>query len=203
MSSIKLSGSSGSGFDLPPEGTRLAWIVAAVAVGEHESKLLRSSEGEPNGDGSRWSRRLFVVFELVKGGALVSADLTLTWNERGNLRKLAGAARGRPYTDHETFDPEELLGRHLLVTIEHRTTAGGDRKYPRVTSYAPAPEEMAPAGSPKHGPLWWELGQPLDILRANEWLPYRFGEPLIDAVRAARDYAKAYPILAPADADPF
>lgn len=76
---------------------------------------------------------------------VVTTEMTLSANEKANLRKFLEAWRGRSYTSEqaETGLPvAKLYGQWGLLSIEHVTTRKG-RKFAKITSIAPLPKAMA------------------------------------------------------------
>jgi len=76
---------------------------------------------------------------------LVTTEMTLSANEKSNLRKFMESWRGKSYTPEQAADGlpiTKLYGQGALVSIEHVTTSKG-RRFAKVASIAPLPKAMA------------------------------------------------------------
>lgn len=75
-----------------------------------------------------------------------SVEKTLTFGNKAGLRKFLEAWRGRAYTDEEARKGaplHKLVGQSAIVTIEHKTSAGG-RTYANISNISPLMKGMAP-----------------------------------------------------------
>lgn len=75
---------------------------------------------------------------------LVTSEMTLSANEKANLRKFLEAWRGKTYSnaDAEAGLPlAKLYGQAALISIEHVLTRKG-RKFAKIASVAPLPKPM-------------------------------------------------------------
>lgn len=76
---------------------------------------------------------------------LVTTEMTLSANEKSNLRKFMEAWRGKSYTAEQAAEGlpiTKLYGVGALVSIEHVLTKRGN-KFAKIASIAPLPKAMA------------------------------------------------------------
>lgn len=81
-----------------------------------------------------------------KSLTLVTTEMTLSANEKANLRKFLESWRGRSYTADQAeqgLPISKLYGKSALVSIEHVTTRKG-RKFAKIVSIGPLPKAMPP-----------------------------------------------------------
>lgn len=85
------------------------------------------------------------VFKEDKGPEpfVVSKEYTLNLGDKSNLRKDLESWRGRPFTEEELkgFNIGKLIGAACLISVIHKTTAGG--VYARVSTISPVVKGMA------------------------------------------------------------
>jgi hypothetical protein len=75
---------------------------------------------------------------------LVTTEMTLSANEKANLRKFLESWRGKSYTAEQAeagLPVNKLYGQSALVSIEHVTTRKG-RKFAKIASIGPLPKAM-------------------------------------------------------------
>lgn len=136
----------GGGFAPHPEGQYAMVCVDVVNLG---TKVERFGDQDP-----REVEKASLVFasgEKQDNGELVivTVEMTLSMNEKANMRKFLESWRGKSYT-HEQAEAgvplHKLHGQAALVSVEHITTRRG-RKFAKVTSISPLPKQMeAPNG---------------------------------------------------------
>ncbi len=102
------------------------------------------------------------------------------------LRLLFEKWRGKPYADGEKFNPAKALGHKCLVSVGHDVK--GDRTYARLDGVSAVPKGMT-VPDPKYKAFVYEIGPDAPI-PAEKWLPFSFGEPLADIVKASKEWAK-------------
>lgn len=76
---------------------------------------------------------------------LVTTEMTISANEKSNLRKFMEAWRGKAYTPEQAatgLPITKLYGQGALISIEHVTTKRG-RLFANIVSIAPLPKQMA------------------------------------------------------------
>jgi hypothetical protein len=79
-----------------------------------------------------------------KSLTFVTSEMTLSANEKANLRKFLESWRGKRYTPEQAeagLPIEKLHGKFALVSIEHVLTRKG-RKFANMVSIGPLPTEM-------------------------------------------------------------
>lgn len=75
---------------------------------------------------------------------LVTSEMTLSANEKANLRKFLESWRGKSYTPEQAeagLPVNKLYGQSALVSIEHVTTRKG-RKFAKIVSIGPLPKGL-------------------------------------------------------------
>ena len=75
---------------------------------------------------------------------LVTTEMTISANEKANLRKFLESWRGKSYTQaqaDEGLPISKLHGKAALISIEHVTTRKG-RLFAKISSIAPLPKAM-------------------------------------------------------------
>ena len=75
---------------------------------------------------------------------LVTTEMTLSANEKANLRKFLESWRGKSYTPEQAeagLPINKLYGQSALVSIEHVLTRKG-RKFAKIVSIGPLPKAM-------------------------------------------------------------
>lgn len=76
--------------------------------------------------------------------ALVTVEMTLSMNEKANMRKFLESWRGRAYTAEQAdagVPLDKLHGHSALISVQHITTSKG-RKFAKVVSISPLPKAM-------------------------------------------------------------
>ena len=132
---------------LPPEGTHIARCYRLV----HMGTIAEQFEGETS-----FVNKVHLTFELpdekhvFKEGEeakpfVISAEYTLSMNDRANLRKLVEGMNGKTMTQEEAdlFDVEGLVGMQCLITIKYKTSAKG-RKRAEIASASPMMKGQEP-----------------------------------------------------------
>ncbi len=75
---------------------------------------------------------------------LVTAEMTLSMNEKANMRRFLESWRGKSYTAEQADEGvplEQLQGQAALVSIEHVITKR-NRKFAKIKSVSPLPKAM-------------------------------------------------------------
>lgn len=75
----------------------------------------------------------------------VHMEFTLSMGKKANLRAFLESWRGKSYTDDQAKEGvpvDKLYGAPALIAVEHKEAKSSDRKYARVRSVSPLPEEM-------------------------------------------------------------
>lgn len=79
-----------------------------------------------------------------KSLSIVTSEMTLSANEKANLRKFLESWRGRSYTVEQAeagLPISRLYGKPALVSVEHVLTRKG-RKFAKIISIGPLPKTM-------------------------------------------------------------
>jgi hypothetical protein len=89
---------------------------------------------------------VFASGETQEDGSLtlVTTEMTLSANEKANLRKFIESWRGKSYTPEQAeagLPISKLYGQPALLSIEHVLTRKG-RKFAKITSISPLPKAM-------------------------------------------------------------
>ena len=126
---------SSQNFKAHDEGQFAASCADVVDLGER----LEQYPGKP----SRVVRKVALVFVTNSSGETkdISAEMTLSMNERAALRAFLEAWRGKSYTPEQAaagvpLDKLERAG--ALISVEHKRSAKG-RTYGKIKTIAPLP----------------------------------------------------------------
>jgi hypothetical protein len=134
---------AGGGFAPHSEGQFAMVCVDVVDLGIKVEQF-------PGQDAPREVPKVGLVFasgERQDGKELtiVTTEMTLSMNEKANLRKFLESWRGKSYSAEQAeagVPVGKLHGHTALVSIEHVTTRKG-RKFAKISSIAPLPKAMA------------------------------------------------------------
>ena len=90
---------------------------------------------------------VFASGERQDGGALtiITVEMTLSMNEKANMRKFLESWRGKSYTAEQAekgVPLHKLQGQVALVSVEHIITKAG-RRFAKIKSVSPLPEAMS------------------------------------------------------------
>jgi hypothetical protein len=168
---------------MPPAGNHVARMVAALNLGCHE-EVFKNSKTQ--------SERKSCVEKVLFGWQLTACspagvvfkDFNLAFSPQASLRLLMQKLRGgREYQLGELIDPLGMLKVPCLVTIVHKTSAGG-KVYYKIDGIGPVPSGLAcPAATIE--PLVWEFGS--GPWPSAPWLPaFWYGEPIADFLSRAK-----------------
>src|SRR6266550_8071638 len=133
---------AGGNFTAHPEG-QFAMLCVDVAY------LGTKVEQFPGQDEAREVQKVALVFasgerQEDESLTLVTTEMTLSANEKANLRKFLEQWRGKSYSAEQAeagLPIAKLWGHLALVSIEHVTTRRG-RKFAKIASIAPLPKAM-------------------------------------------------------------
>jgi hypothetical protein len=179
---IPASGSS----EKPPAGNHAAVCVAVIDMGHQWQEPFNKDE-----DKGYWSWRAFFVWELVneqiaatKKNHVIGIDLTLSVKDTAKLYKWVLARTGK--APGVGFDPTSELGQPCMLSVIEKN------KYPKVDGMAALPKGMPPPA-----PTYTPVAVSLDEFRAGavlpEWVPWLYGSPLEDHIKACREIGGAKP----------
>lgn len=132
---------SGVKFLPHPEGQFVAQCVDVVNLGER----VKTFPGTP----AKVQPVVALVFqtgELREDGTPfeISAEFTVSMNERAGLRLFLEAWRGKSYTEDEAkagVPLHKLAGAAALISVEHKQSAQG-RTYGKIKGISPLPKQM-------------------------------------------------------------
>ena len=132
---------SGGSFSPHPEGQFAMSCVDVVNLGVNVEQY---ADQEP-----REVAKIALVFasgERQEDESLtyVTTEMTLSANEKANLRKFVEAWRGKSYTVEQAAEGipiHKLHSQSALISIEHITTRKG-RKFAKISSISPLPKAM-------------------------------------------------------------
>jgi hypothetical protein len=131
-------------YALPKSGPAQAVIVDFIDLGE-------SVEQFPGQD-ARVVEKVAFVFQVKEVNPDFGkrfepgVEFTDSLGRKANLRKFLGDVRGKPLTDDEVEKGvalHEWVGKNAIITIDHATSAAGN-KYAKIVGYS-APLEDMPA----------------------------------------------------------
>jgi len=92
----------------------------------------------------------------------ISAEFTVSMNEKAGLRLLLESWRGRRYKEDEARTGvllHKLVGVSALISVEHKQSGAG-RTYAKIITIAPLPKAMtAPTLNGYKRGEWWEKRQ--------------------------------------------
>ena len=172
------SGSGGGGVKAPP-GNHLAVLVGVFDMGTQSHEY----QGKQS-----WRRDVYLCWELVGqkvAGAnknhLIGAAVTMSLNEKATLRKWVEARTGKRIANDAEFDVTSELGQPCLLNVVLSQSG-----YPRVEGVAGLPAGL-PVPTPSYKPVAVSLEEFKAGTEIPEWVPWHFGNPLSDHVRACKE----------------
>ena len=144
---MKIPAPNESNFERAPEGNHVAVCYRIIDLGTQATQF---------GDKRQVMFSWELPNELMETGEpfiVNSRRLTLSGNEKGNLRIMLESWRGRAFSkeDFATFTIESVLGKPCLLNIVHETNAETQKTYAVVKAVTPIPKgTQAPAA---HNPI--------------------------------------------------
>jgi hypothetical protein len=178
--------SKGGDFETPPAGAHAARLVAIVDLG---------TQDEEYAGRAYQARKAFFVWALVderdKGGKqhLIAREYSIeSFGPKSGLRQMVEKVRGRKFQEDEDFDPIKMLGQPFLCTVAIKEREGKSA-VAKLEDVGPVPKAMGKVSSADYDPFSWEY-DPANFaaLENCDWLPYCYGQPLIDKVKTCREY---------------
>lgn len=197
--------SVGGAKEKAPAGNHLAVLVGLFDMGKQWQEPFN-----PAKDKGYWGWRAFFVWELcdeviasTSKRHVIGIDLSLSTGDRSKLRKWVEARTGKPIA--EPFDPTTELGQACMLNVVEKNG------YPKIDGMAALPKSLA-AHPPK--PSYPVTALTLEEFKAGkplpEWVPWLYGSPLEDHIRACQEIggpkpqpkkkADGAPAAAPSDA---
>lgn len=175
--------SSGGSFEFCPSGNYPGVMVGLIHMGTHSETF--------NDGNTKDVAKLALLFELPGENKadgmphVLVKEVTGTFSEKSNLRKLVEGWRGRKFDEGEKFSPAKLLGRECLVSVVNKKTSKG-KDVSEISGIGAVPKGMT-VPRPHHAPFSYAVasGQPVPAL---EWAPFIFGESIPDICRRSREW---------------
>lgn len=171
---------SEGGYVKPPVGNHSAVLVALIDMGKQWQDPYTPK------DKGYWARRAFFLWELVgeqiagtDKNHVIGIDLNLSTGKKAKLRAFIEGRTGKPIT--EPFDPTTEVGQPCFLNV-----VLNDGGFPVVKGMAAFPKGI-PAPVPTY-PVTvitleeFKAGKPLP-----EWVPWLYGNPLEEHIRACQE----------------
>ena len=173
---------NGEYHEQPPAGNHPAVLIGLIDLGTHEESF--------QGQKPTKKRKVMLVWELTTekmsgmkdANHVIANRYTFSMHPKAGLRKVLESWRGKKYGDDEQVDVSAVLGKPCLLSVTHSTA--GDRLYANVAGVQSVPKAMAVPAA-QRTPVSWLVGGALSDL--PDWLPYIYGEPVIDVVKRCRE----------------
>ena len=171
-------------FETPPAGSHGAVLVAIIDLGTQRE----SFQGGPERD----QHQIYLVWELTgckmtgsEHTHLIGRRYTFSLAEKAALRRLVKSWRGRDVSSGEDFDVLAMLGKKCLLSISHNES--GDKVYANLEGvFAPEPGRQVP--DPKRKPVARQVTSAEPV---PDWLPYIYGEPVLEVIKRAKELLPA------------
>jgi len=133
---MKIPAPNESNFERAPEGNHVALCYRVIDLGTQSTQF-----GEKRQVLFSWE----LPNELMESGepfVVNSRRMTLSGNEKGNLRIMLESWRGRAFTkeDFATFTIESVLGKPCLLNIVHEENTETQKTYAVVKAVTPIPK---------------------------------------------------------------
>ncbi len=175
-------GDGGEAYELPPADKVAGVLVAIIDLGTQHMEYQGESTDAP---------QVFFVWELtghpmtaIARNHLVGFRYRVSLHKKAGLRKLVEDLWSKDLEDSREYDMVKeifrpMLGKSFLVDLEHKKSAAGN-DYARIKGVGKLPSAMPKAAPAKQPLLLWEIGSKEGL---PDWLPYCFGEPLVEVIR--------------------
>jgi hypothetical protein len=197
---IEAPKSGGGSKEKPPAGTHLAVCVAVIDMGKQYQEPFKPT------DRAYWAPRAYFVWELcdekitgTEKNHVIAIDLTLSIGEKAKLYKWVLARTGKPPA--APFNPTTELGQACMLNVVEQVK--GEKKYPKIEGVTGLPKMFA-ANPPK--PTYPLTCISLEEFRGGkplpEWVPWLYGSPLEDHIKACQEIGGPKPMPKKGDAAP-
>jgi hypothetical protein len=178
-------------YDLPPAGAHSGALVGAISLGSH----WESFEGKE----ARKTGKIQLVWEIlievdgrdsqVHVGQTFNVPLDRhgqpSFGPRAKLKEFLESWIGKPYQRTDRISPVPMIGQPCLVTVQHRTTKGGN-DFALVTACGPLPKGMSPL-TPRVIPVIYDAAS--KELPPNErWIPFVYGKSVSEVVKSSLEH---------------
>ena len=154
---MKIPAPNESTFERAPEGNHVALCYRVIDMGTQATQF---------GDKRQVMFSWELPNELMETGepfVVNSRRMTLSGNEKGNLRIMLESWRGRAFSkeDFATFTIESVLGKPCLLNIVHEVNAETQKTYAVVKAVTPIPKGTQVPAS--HNPITFFSFDEFDI----------------------------------------
>lgn len=129
-----------------PAGTYAARCISMVEIGTVEETFQGENKRVKK---VRFTWELPTETKVFKEGEgerpySVSKEFTLSMHEKANLRKTLEGWRGKAFTEEEAkaFDITALLGKECMISVIHKSSTDGTKKYAVISSISTVPKGM-------------------------------------------------------------
>ncbi len=182
---LKANSGSGGGFVKPPAGNHPAVCVAVIDLGTHTREF--------NGQ-AKDQRQIYFCWELptetVAGTTgthhVIATRLTASLNEKAKLRQWIEGRRAAAIPDGQDYNVFDEVGKPCLLNVK----ANGE--YVNVEGMSALPKGFTVPPTQNKG-FYFSLndyeGGPISL---PAWLPYLFGQPVLDVIEASAE-VQAFP----------
>jgi hypothetical protein len=150
---------------------------------------------EPSNDGAEYE---YLAFELTAckitdtdRNHVLGKAFNVSFASNSALRKFVESWHGRRFADGEAFDIRKLLGQPCMLTVKH--TPGKDRVFADIDGISmpmrgPDGKPLQPP-PPTREPFLYQIGA--GSLPDLSWLPWSFGEPVVDIIKRSPEWKQA------------
>jgi hypothetical protein len=171
--------------ELISAGLQPAVLAVLLDHGTHEDSFTRDGKDE-----RRHHREigLFYVLTSMPNQPMLALAVNRSFAPNSNLVKWYAGCLGRTITIGEAVTPSGLLGKPVLVIIEHKTSKTTGRPYAAIKAVMPPLAGQA-VPALKLQPFSWTIGDG-PIPPAVEALPYVFGVSPAQRIKDSPEYRK-------------
>lgn len=173
---VKASSGGGGGGEayVCPAGNHVGQITGLVHAGTVSNNFGESAN------------TIILVYQLLKKREdgkpyVLASKYTYSLNTKANFRKVVESVVGRTLADGEAFDPRDLVGRTVLVSVKNSPSKDGSRMYDDVGGVSQLPEGFPEPSLDQfpHEPFVWSVldGTPFPAERAG-WMPWVYGHSI-------------------------
>ncbi len=198
---VKPTKSAGEGgtWEIPEADNHLGCLVALIDLGTHREAF--------KGEEAKDTHKIYLLWELTEApmsgtdrNHLIGQRYTLSLNEKAGLYKMLKAA-GERMVDGEPFPLRSLLGKPVLVTVNHTPPNKEGKVYADFGGFSQLPKAMKNQKvTPKVTPFFWEMPtQPgttagsvadkaLQLLEAIPFLPRIYGQKIPEIIVQSKEW---------------
>jgi hypothetical protein len=161
-----------------PAGNHLAILVGMFEMGRQEDRF---NEGKTK-------LQIYMLWELVDEqiagttkNHVLGRAVTMSLNSEANLRAWIDARTGTEIPDDGSYDIGEELGKPCMLNV----VLSND--WPQVDSVAAVPKRTTNIPKPTYPPTYISIDDVKAGKEVPEWVPWFFGSPLIEHIRACEE----------------